>query len=377
MFGRDNKKLCLISIAQRLKEYEEQKNNVKEGNTNCIPLPFKGFRKEWAGLEMSKYYLISANTKGGKSILAIFLFIIKSLEWAKQTGNPVKIFYFSLEMSSRIILDKITSYWLYTYAEDHPIISSDILNSLDENNPLPDSVLSILQNDSNYQEFIKFFEEHCEIIEDIANPFGMFNHCQKYALANGKLVYIDKVFTVDGHTEVKKVVDYYLPDNKKEYKIVIVDHLSLISPEKGASIKESIDKWSSDYCVRKLRNLYGFTICNIQQQALAKSDNDSFKLDRLAPSPDGLAESKLTSRDCDMMIGLFNPFFFKKKSYEGYDISKFKNAIRFMEIVLNRNGRIGGICPLMFNGAATFFRELPAADNDSIKKYENLVQEFN
>ena len=48
------------------------------------------------------------------------------------------------------------------------------------------------------------------------------------------------------------------------------------------------------------------------------------------------------------------------QEYEKYDITKFRNHIRFMEIIEDRDyGANGLICPLFFDGAASYFAELP------------------
>lgn len=59
------------------------------------------------------------------------------------------------------------------------------------------------------------------------------------------------------------------------------------------------------------------------------------------------------------MIGICNPHSFELPQYQGYDITKWKGNMRFMEIVLNRNGNANGICPLIFNGALNQFTEAP------------------
>lgn len=76
----------------------------------------------------------------------------------------------------------------------------------------------------------------------------------------------------------------------------------------------------------------------------------------------------------NMIIGLYSPFKFQKTSYEGYDITKLRNNVRFMEILDDRNyGANGNICPLMFEGASTYFRELPLPSDPRMKNvYEYL-----
>lgn len=62
-------------------------------------------------------------------------------------------------------------------------------------------------------------------------------------------------------------------------------------------------------------------------------------------------------------MGLFSPFKFGLKEYMGYDITKFKDNIRFLEICINRDGELGGIIALFFDGATCSFTELPKPDD--------------
>ena len=66
----------------------------------------------------------------------------------------------------------------------------------------------------------------------------------------------------------------------------------------------------------------------------------------------------------NLVIGLYSPFKYGIKFYEGYDITKFKAHIIFMEVIEDRDyGANGQICPLLFDGAVSDFEELPRPDN--------------
>ena len=76
-----------------------------------------------------------------------------------------------------------------------------------------------------------------------------------------------------------------------------------------------------------------------------------------------MGDSKYVSRDCDIVLGLFSPFRFGITEYFGYDITQLKDHIRFLEVIVNRNGEMGGILPLWFDGAVCEFKELPKPDD--------------
>ena len=67
---------------------------------------------------------------------------------------------------------------------------------------------------------------------------------------------------------------------------------------------------------------------------------DAFKgndPDKYKSSVANLGDSKYTARDSNVVIGIFNPSKYLIEKYKGYDIKKFGNRIRFIEILCNRD----------------------------------------
>lgn len=126
-------------------------------------------------------------------------------------------------------------------------------------------------------------------------------------------------------------------------------------------LRNTIMKFSS-YMV-ELRNRYGCTPVVIQQQSSETQGLDAFKLNRLRPSVSGLSDSKYTARDCNIMFGIFNPYAFEKADYLRYNIVKLGDNQRFLEVVVNRDGESNGVKALYFDGAVSYFNELPAPDD--------------
>jgi len=70
----------------------------------------------------------------------------------------------------------------------------------------------------------------------------------------------------------------------------------------------------------------------------------------------------------DLVLGLFDPSKFGFPTWLGYKITDsnnegLKNYGRFLYVLANRNGEMGGVCPLFFDGAVCDFEELPRADD--------------
>ena len=104
---------------------------------------------------------------------------------------------------------------------------------------------------------------------------------------------------------------------------------------------------------------------------------EAFKSNKIRPTAAGLSDAKYTAKDCDCMLGITNPFSFEVPSYFGYDIIKFKNNIRFIEVILNRHGNSNGITAVFFDGAVNHFKELPRPENkeelEQIYKYIDFL----
>lgn len=370
------------------KEYKEKREHVLAGYVNCIPFPFARFRRELPGIEQKKNYIVTANSKVGKTQLADFLFVLSPLIYAYNNKDKIKlkILYFSLEMSVQEKMSQFTCFWLYMFSRGKIRIDTKQLNSLNEKSPLAEEVLNMLDS-REYKDFFDFLEDTIIFDETNRNPYGIFKQSVDFALANGSLEYTNRPFKekveyIDPDTgekvtkmitKMKRCISHYKPNNPNLYIIKIVDHVSLYTTEKGMNLRETMGKASSQDNVM-LRNIYGFTNVDVQQQAADKEGNEAFKLDRITPTPDGLGDNKTTQRDCNIMLGLFSPWRHQKGNWHNYDITKFKDNIRFLEVCLNRNGASGAVCPLYFDGAVNFFAELPLPDDTlNLTKYEQMA----
>jgi hypothetical protein len=164
-----------------------------------------------------------------------------------------------------------------------------------------------------------------------------------------------------------EVFDSYKQNDPNHYKIVIVDHIGLVDKEQGFKTKDAVDKMS-EYFVKYLRNRYNFTCVAIQQQASEMEGLEAQKQKKMMPSASGLADSKYTSRDANLVLGVFDPSKFGLPAWLGYKIQDdngvgLRTYSRFVYVIANRDGEMGGICPLFFDGAVCNFEELPKPDD--------------
>lgn len=364
-------------INRTLSFIKEKRQNIINGDINCIPSPWNCFSDDFPGIQQGKYYLVSSQQKGAKTQLTSFLFIFNPILYAYEHSEQVsvKIFYYPLEETQEKITLRFMSYLLYTMSNFTIQLSTEELSSVRE--ALDSKIIELLESEE-YKKKLEFFQS-CVEFREASNPTGCYKDLRKYAEANGKihkktLTYPDKV---TGEIISQEVFDYYEPYNPKEYVIIIYDHLSLISQEKGMDLRQSMAKLS-EYMVY-LRNTYNYIPVVIQQQSYETQSLDAFKSNKIRPNVAGLSDCRYTSRDCDVMLGLSNPYAFELPEYLGYDIRKLKGNARFLEIVLNRSGISNGMLPLYFNGKCCYFTPLPSHKNEAAmqKVYELIDKQYN
>lgn len=365
-----------MGLVQRvLDNLEERREKVLSGGINCIPSPFKSFRKDFPGIEQGKYYLISGASKSGKSQIANYLFLYTPILYAYNNPDKLRlqIFYFPLEETQEKITMRFMCYLLYTLTNKKIRISPATLSSIDSDSIVDKEVLEML-NTIEFKSILDFYEKHVHFISE-RNPTGCYKTINRYAQEAGtihrKTIEIENKET--GVKQEKEVFDYYEPKDPDEYVIIIYDHISLTEGERGMNLKERIDKLSEYFMM--FRNHYNYIPVVIQQQNSETISLDAFKTNKIAPTLAGLADSKNTGKDTSLMLGITNPFAFELPEYKHYDISKLKGYARFLEVVLNREGESNGMLALYFDGATNYFTPLPQYLNiQELNKVYNLVK---
>lgn len=326
------------------------------------------------GVQESRYVIVTANSKVGKTQLADHLFLYEPLDFILNNldcGFKLKIFYFSLEMSKE---DKILQFIANKiYKDTKKVVSTDNLRSYFKNYILSDEITKLIDS---YREYFDKIESIVSFIDNIRNPYGIYKKIRDFAKENGKFYKNDGTLVSPEDT----YYDYYVPNDPELKVIVITDHLSLLHPEriegKQQTLWEAMFKFSSDYCL-KMRDNFKYTVVNIQQQA-GDQEKQQFTfrgstiIDKIRPSADGLADCKLTGRDCDLMLGIFAPNRYKISQYpegDGYDITKLKDNYRELMIIFNRRGGGSINVDLYFNGAVNYFSELPRVTDINYADY--------
>lgn len=356
---------------------KRRRDKLLNGGINSIPSPFLRFSDDFIGVEQGKYYVVTSTTKGAKTQFASFVFVFQTILYAYHHPEQLrlKIFYYPLEETPDDIMTRFMSFLLYNLSGGKIRIAPVDLQSTKNDRPVDNEILELL-NSGEYAKILDFFEEHV-IFSSSTNPTGVFVECKEYAEEHGT-VYKKKQKVKDeftGETKEIDAFDHYEQDDPDEYRIIFFDHVSLTSTEKGViTLKQGIDKLSENLV--KLRNRYKYIPVVIQQQAFAGESLDAFKENKLRPTIANLADSKYPSRDANVVLGLFSPFKYELPEYQHYDITKLKDNVRFLEVLVNRGGSPGGLVALYFDGAVNYFNELPRPEEKEALKqiYDFLVE---
>lgn len=362
-------------------------DNLKKED-NCIPLPLTRFSQVMPGIMQKTYTIITANSGVGKSQLTDYLYLYHPIDYMlsnPQANLKIKVFYYSLEMDkeSKVVQGIAKN----LYKKYGLVVPYNKILSYTKNRITAEE-LQLINKEKQYfdnlEEYVQFIDK------DYVNPYAIYKDLYNYAVTSGtihkKQVEYKELNVLTGKQEIKykEVFDYYEPNNPNEYVFIIIDHISLIGTEKESpTIKLAMEKLSSH--LRTLRNNFGYIPVVVQQQAASSEEQEFFRgqsiESKLIPSLQGLAESKLTARDANIVLGLFSPARYELASFRGYNVTQFQDNFRSLHLLKYRNGTPNSIVGLFFNGASNYFEELPKPDEfiqnpKLLEKYKNEIKKI-
>lgn len=372
------------TVVQQIKTNKEKR---EAGKIIAIPFPFPRFSEYVPGIQKERYIIITANAKVGKSKITDYIMVYSPVDYILNNPNcgaDIKIDYFTLEMSKE---SKIKQFVAHNLFLKHDIrLGEEEIDSIFDRYILEDHILRKIEA---LEPDIEKFESKVNFIDNIRNPFGIYKHVRDWHEANG--IYVDKDLKEIPLNQIKNTdktisdqatfaIFKYVPNNPDLFYEIVVDHVGLTTPERGESVKETIEKLSSKYAIR-MRDRWKAIVVYVQQQAASTESVENMKLSATKPTPAGLGESKLPQRDCDIMLGLYAPVRYKIRDYMGYNIASNTHSNvplldnhRELETLINRRG--GGMIStqLYFDGAVNFFKELPKPDDvEGMKRLNTML----
>jgi len=186
----------------------------EQGRDINIPIPFPRMGRYLPGIQKGRYYIVTANSKVGKSQIADYLFLYNPFKFINKgnTNISVKVFYFTLEMNKEEKIKQAISHFLHE-SNKSLIISPERMDSQFNDYILESSILDKVKG---LREVFERFETSVEFIDDIKNPYGIYSRIRDYAEQNGTYVTKKIEFEVTNDAgekskETRTVADYYVP----------------------------------------------------------------------------------------------------------------------------------------------------------------------
>ena len=170
---------------------------------------------------------MSANQKVGKTNYADFVYMFHVLDYCYEHPEQCSahIIYFSLEESVQKVIERYMSHLLFKLNKIR--ISPQDLRSTSIDEPVPQAILDLLESDE-YKHRLAFFEACVQFETEDTNPTGILRVCEKYAKSVGKYK-SRKQRSAGGSGKEVEIFESYQQNDPNHYKIIIVDHIGLIT----------------------------------------------------------------------------------------------------------------------------------------------------
>lgn len=379
-------------VRQRVDELKKIKARKDSGAIFCIPFEnYPKLSQSVPGVVPGMIQMITASSGVGKTQAAKALYVREPLEYALKHNINLKIFYFALEESEQEFIDTM----ICNFISSRCNINMDLLTLQGfRDKSLPQDKMDLIDK---YIDDVEALLDKVEIVDSVYNPTGIYKYCRDYADKHGTHVFEDREFIknkVDVNpssptygqkitvTEKAKVYSHYVPDDPNAFVIVIVDHMSLLVPEKIKDANTMMNQhqtmahWSTNYALKQITKHWNWAVVNvIQQEQSGEKEQFTMKGEsvqkKTEPSLAGFANNKEIQRDAKVVIGVYSPDRYGFDDYHGYDIRRFRDCFRAMKILKNRFGAPNKYHHFLFDGATNRFKELPKADEvDKMLSFE-------
>lgn len=310
------------------------------------------------GFQKGIYRLIFGQSGSGKSS-----FVIYNSIYAVFKNNPdadIVQIYFSLEMSANVLLAKILALYIFdTFGVEIPYMD----------------LMSIRKPLS--EDYYKYVLSGKKWLESIAKKLIIFD---KQLSADSFYAAMMEILRERGtfvkSTDGRKTT--YVPKNPDTIINVVLDHIGLLSPQKGRSKKEEIDLCSA-YCVR-FREVCGVSIDCLMQENRNAGGIDRRKMDLSESTAEDIKDSGNAYNDCTVCIAVYHPLKYQLRNYRGYKILDdsgdcLGGAIRGLILLKNRFGNANKVFCVGFQGSIGRFIELPPPEQIDYSVYQSWKED--
>ena len=324
-------------------------DNGKQGKNIGLKVGLPNLDKILGGIQMGRYMTISALSSVGKTSYVLYL-LYRILRDYKD--EDVKVIYFSLELGFDVLLSK----FLALYCAEESGVYLTTIDMFSYESPV---------SDANYQVMLK----GKEWLKSIENRLIILDKGLSARILYSETLSIMKNFgTWD---DVKK---QFIPKNPNQKVFGVIDHLLLVTPEQGRTLKEEMDLCSS-YIVTLKRKLNMSWFVLMQQNRNASSV-ERRKMDLNEPGLADMMQSSAIANDSDVVMQLYSPFREKIPTYRDYPVlgpNGFGDRLRSVILSKNRFGLANKVIPMSFYGEVGWWKEIPkAADIPDAKPYLDI-----
>jgi len=376
-------------VEDRVIELRKIKEDKEAGKLFCIP--FQNYPKlatSVPGIVPGMITMITAGSGVGKTQVTKALYVREPLEYALKHKLNLKIFYFALEESEQEFIDTMICNFISARCK----VRMDLLTLQGyREKSLQQDYMDLI--DTHIDE-IEELLDNVEIIDSVYNPTGIYKYCRDYADKNGTHVFENKEFIKkkmddDGTyytvKESTKVYSHYVPKDPNAITIVIVDHISLLTPEKNKDTgrmrtqHETMAQWSTNYALKQITKHWKWAVVNvIQQEQSGEKEQFTNKGEsvqkKTEPSLANFANNKEIQRDAKVILGVYSPDRYGFEDYHGYDIRRFRDTFRAIKVLKNRFGAPNKYHHMLFDGATNRFVEMPRSDaKGELIQFEQLA----
>lgn len=368
-------------VESRVEDLRKIKEEKDAGKLFCIPFQnYPKLAQSVPGIVPGMITMITAGSGVGKTQVAKALAVREPLEYAVKNNMKLKIFYFALEESKQEFVDTM----ICNYVSQKSGIQIDILALQGYREKSIDAKIMLIIE--TYVEEMEELLSNVEVIDSVYNPTGIYKYLRNYADKNGTHHYEEKVFIKnkideDGkkYTVKEKVRPYshYVPNDPTQMTIVVVDHMSLLTPEKNKDTGNTMTQhqtmahWSTNYALKQITKHWNWAVVNvIQQEQSGEREQFTMKGDSIQkktePSLAGFANNKEIQRDAKVILGVYAPDRYGFEEYHGYDIRRMRDTFRAIKVLKNRFGPPNKYHHMLFDGATNRFKELPKSSESHL-----------
>lgn len=324
----------------------------KKGNNIGLSTGLSKLDKIVYGVQRRNITLIGATSGGGKTTFALYSYVYQPLK--QMLGDPrLRIIYLSMEMNRETLIAKLLSLYIKdTFGE---VVQYKDIFSLERK--ISDHHYELIKKS---MQWLTTVESHLIIydkpldadkmdalIKGVLNTYGNFEEESKY------------------HTK-------YIPKYDNPYFIVVIDHISLLTPSTGKTLKQEVDAAAAKLIW--LKNTAGITAIIIQQVNRNAQNIDRRKLGLTELTMADFADSSGTQNAAETIIALNHPFREKLDSCRGYNIEKLCDRFRLISILKGRFGQSEVAFGASFYGEIGYFDELPLPNEMTDDYYDQVVK---